>query len=501
MSKQDVYIPSEIVKECGFNELIPFEDSSDTNTDDSELYIFVSFDLSNSTTLKYNNIYWFDVIKNLLNEKFNGTGFWKFNGDEIIFKYPIISISSIVEIITKSYRKLKQLKRTLSSNTFDINIKTTIWLARIDNSENDMYNKKIKIGDTEEFIGINIDEGFRLTKNAAIQKIVLDPKIVYLLLLTKDIAERSNRSYSKEDKFALKVQNAVEFQSNTIIDINELITNIHFAGFAKCKGVWSNNPYPIFWYYDDSNAKMHYNEFFNGEHIWDKEYKPIDNTYIERLQEIFKTVKVYDELLRIIEIIDVNGVVDKPLDNRPNLYYMVVCQNPVSRKMLIAQRSATRTHLKNVWDFGNVKYQNTKVVETIKQEYKNTFGIEIELELDPVRKNIKTFGYCTIYRNCYPHNCLLCYATIKNDNNLSDKDLIRVIQNHVDSISGAKKKYQNIKFVSSNEVNDLNPLTLDEIREDSELNDDAPSKLGENRCTMYFQESIKEAEIYFSKVK
>lgn len=496
MSKQDVYVPSEIVNEFEFNKFFHFKDSSYANTDDSELFLFVSFDLSNSTTLKYNNVYWFDIIKNLLNEKFNGTSFWKFNGDEVIFKYPIISISSIIEIITKSYRKLKQLKQTLSTNAFEVNVKTTIWLARVGNSLNDMYNKRIKLGDIDEFIGINIDEGFRLTKNAAIQKIVLDPKIVYLLLLTKDIAEHSDRLYSYEDKFAQKVVKAVECTSDTTTDIGDTIQKIHFAGFTKCKGVWGNNPYPIFWYYDDSNAKMHYNEFFNEKHIWDETYNVIDCTYKERLKEIFKSVNVYDELLRIIEIIDVDGFVNKSLDNRPNLYYMVVCRNPVTGKFLIAQRSNTRTHLKNVWDFGNVKYQNTQVVETIKQEYKNTFGIDIDLELDPVRENIKTFGYCTIYRNCLPHNCLLCYATIENDK-LSDEELKIKIQNHLESQEVKKTKYQVVKFVSSNEVNYLKPLTLDEIRDDSELGDVVNSKIGENRCIMYFEESIKDAENYY----
>ena len=66
---------------------------------------------------------------------------------------------------------------------------------------------------------------------------------------------------------------------------------------------------------------------------------------------------------------------------------MVVCINPKTNKVMIAKRSSQRKHLKNVWDFGNAKYQNVNMKDTIKKEYKNTFEIDIDLILDENRGN------------------------------------------------------------------------------------------------------------------
>lgn len=489
---------AEVLKDVGFTGFDQVKEPIVKTS--SELNLFVSFDIYNSTSLKYSNEDWFSTIEKLIGEKFFGTGFWKFNGDEIIFRFNVGNISSILEIIEECYKRLPQLKTELSTKDYITYVKATIWLARTDNSKDDFYNKHFKIGDeTEEFVGINIDEGFRLTKHCAAQKIALDSKIVFLLLETLDIIDHHENEYT--DSFSKSVINGVNLHSKTINDLNRVLSNIHYIGCTKCKGIWNNQPYPVFWYYQDSDSEMLYNEYFEGKHIWNEKFPKIDFAqFRKKLLHIFKLVNEYEEIKRIKNLLFLDGEFNKSFDNKPNLYYMVVCRNPITNKFMIAKRSNKRVHLKNVWDLGNVKYQNTEVTDTIKQEYLNTFGINIIIETDDNRDNdIIPFGYCTIYRNCKPQNCLLFYATIYNPNGLSDEELISQIKNCIDN--NDNNRYSDVKFVSSNDLDKLSlkPLTLDEIREDSELGDVENSLLGNNRCIMHLHQTLKAAENYFQQ--
>lgn len=494
MSKESESIKriNEVLDDVGYSNLISCEEHCKLEGD-SELFLFVSFDIFNSTKLKYSNHEWFEIIKVLLNETFNGTRFWKFNGDEIIFYYPINNLLYMIQIIESCYEKLFQLRTDFEKINKNILIKGTIWLARANNALEDDYNKKIKLDDYYEFVGRNIDEGFRLTKHSSVQRIVVDPKIVYLLLEALDVLNHRNITYT--DNFSKSILN--DSSEGEIRQLKRTVDSIHFIGCTRCKGVWGDNPYPIFWFYKDSDNSQndHYNEYFDGVHIWDKRFDKItENDYRSKIGQIFEIVNEEDEFQRIKQLLSMHGTVKKPFDKKPNLYYMVACYSPNSGKVLIGKRSPKRNHLRNVWDFGNVKYQNTNVIGTIKQDYLNVFGIDISLELDAHRGyNIKPFGYCTIYRNCKPHNCLLCFAKI-NESGLSDEQILDKIRKTILS----KDLYTEVNFVSANDVEDLKPLTLDEIREDSELATNAKdSKIGENRCIMYFKESIKEAQAYF----
>ncbi len=456
--------------------------------DKSKLFLFVSFDICNSTKLKTDNKNWFEIVYNLIEKRFQAMNFWKFNGDEVIFYSEANSIDYICRTIKSAYRQLKELNAVMSSKKQQVNLKATFWIAKAEPQLHKPKNQtgnniQVKVNGVEDFVGKHIDEGFRLTKCCSSQKIVIDPKII-MALLEVDYIVTSTKTKFKKDKFINEVLNCVETNPETITLITEILQNTHHLGCVDCKGVWNGNPYPVFWYYEKAD-KIKYDEYFDGNHIWHKTFDTIDGrTYYNELLEVFDFVDKEKDYKEIRELLHIQGKIEQSVESQPNLYYMVVCFNPASKKVMIARRNNERQHLKGVWDFGNVKYRNVNVTNTICQEYKNTFGIDIELLMDPVREQIKTYGYCTIYRNCRPHNSLLCYAIIKNPNNYSDEDLISQIQEHAES------SYDEIRFVTADEV-DFVPLTLEEIRADSELNDD--TRLGENRCIMYFKNSISDA--------
>ena len=459
-----------------------------------ELCLFISFDICNSTELKLNNNNWFAIVDVLRKEKFSGLdiSFWKFNGDEVIYKRTVGSLEYICKILNKVYDFLDTLSQKMSDKEKDNYVKATVWLARI-GKDHEKYGKENLFYDFDgfsEYIGINIDEGFRLTKCSSAQRVVVDPKIVYFMLVAQSKStpveiNLSNFSYSMTESI-----NNGEYDS-TLLD--NIIRDIYFVGYKTCKGIWNNKPYPVFWFFKQNvknNYDLSYNHFFNGEHLLGKELEAIDNAEHRKreLQNVFISAGVKKQIEREAELLKLLGDVKCSTISHANLYYMVACVHTKMRKVLIGRRSNQRKHLRGVWDFGNVKYQKVDIVETIKNEYKNIFGIDIDIIVDQARdNNLKPFGYCTIYRNSIPHNCLLLIATIKNMDNMSENEVVDYIKEH------AKKDYQDIKFVSLNDIKDFRELNLNEIRIDSNGDSKISFPLEDNRCVMYFEESIKSA--------
>lgn len=465
--------------------------SKDNLKSEQQLMLFLSFDITDSTRQKVlHSKEWPRIIELLVKTKFQYMNYWKFNGDEILYKRSINSLEFICRIIDKAYFHLRKLNTEMAKIIDNISVKATLWLALSESDAiNYIHNFSFEFEDEIDFVGKNIDEGFRLTKCSSMKKIAIDPKIVYVLLDTYNFLRHpTNRDLSIKFYKSKENCNLEELEQT----LNETIFKLHLVGYTKCKGVWDNNPYPVYWYYDNTqNAGIKYNEFLGEEHLWQKNILAINDESAasheyENLYKIFVQMNAKKEIDEIYNLLVMEGDVEVSAMAKANLYYMVVCVNPITNKVMIAKRSFTRKHLKNVWDFGNVKYQNINMKDSIKKEYKNTFGIDIDLVIDKNRgDNLKPFGYCTIYRNCKPHNSILCHATISNPSNLNDEDLIEYIMNHKNG------DYDEIRFVDVDDVMDFRQLTIDEIRLDSEYAElEVNEPFEENTCIMYFQNSI-----------
>lgn len=458
---------------------------------EKRLMLFLSYDITDSTRLKV--IYhekWPQIIDVLVRTKFQYMNYWKFNGDEILYKRSIRSLDFMCRIIEEAYSHMRKINTKLTKIINNINVKATIWLAL---SESDslhyINNFSFAFEDEVDFVGKNIDEGFRLTKCSSMNKIAIDPKIVYILLDTYDFFRHPNHRNTSVRFY--KSKNDCDFEAIERT-LNDVIFKLHLVGYSKCKGVWDDNPYPVYWYYDNTqNAEIRYDEFLNEQHLWQKNILAINKessalSEYNNLDKIFEQMNVKKEIDEIYNLLTATGDVTVSATGKANLYYMVVCINPKTNKVMIAKRSCKRKHLKNVWDFGNVKYQNVNMKDTIEKEYQNTFGIDIELVLDENRgNNLKPFGYCTIYRNCKPHNSILCHAKISNPSNLDDEELIEYIMHNKND------NYNEIRFVDTNDISNFKSLSIDDIRLDSEY-----AELGvnepfeENTCIMYFLDSI-----------
>lgn len=451
---------------------------------EKKVMLFLSYDIKDSTKLKVRYPdKWPLIIKDLFTNKFEFMDFWKFNGDEILYKKQINNAQFICNLIVKAYSFLKTLQNSMQQHINCVSIKGTLWIALAESNLSEYkHNFYFNVGGYSDFAGKHMDEGFRLTKCSSTTKLAIDPKIIYFLL---DICINGKEELSES------------FNRDLIYTLG----NVYLISYCKCKGVWNDVPYPIYWYFENSIQQdgILYGEFLNDEHLWvnRSRIQPIceqnnlqstlTNSY-NNIKQIYKHIGVSDEIDILKENLSISGEILESSECKANLYFMVVCVNPVSKRVMIARRSSNRKHLKNVWDFGNVKYQNVKMKETIIKEYKDTFGIDIKLITDKNRdNNIVPFGYCTIYRNCKPHNGLLCYAIINTT--YSDEKLMEHIK------KSKSYKYDEIRFVDGEyDLDGFIPLSLDEIRRDSEMAISESSKPFEgDRCIMYFKNSIKGA--------
>jgi len=148
--------------------------------------------------------------------------FWKMTGDEILYT-AVVRNSAHVYILTKAfYRAVYSYDKDIFDK-WGLRVKGTGWTAGFP-----LRNSEIKIHEGSEdeatdFIGPDIDIGFRISK-----------------------ASRSGRMVASMDLADLLAQHS---------DIDNFL--FFHVGFEDLQGVFDNNPYPIFWIKEkDDNPRL-----------------------------------------------------------------------------------------------------------------------------------------------------------------------------------------------------------------------------------------------------
>lgn len=264
--------------------------NSDNNEKSEEVLIFISFDLVDSTKFKNESKYktiWPNVIMSLyellINSmlKINGHfKIWKYLGDEILFFIPLDKIKSLHKLpkdIFEIQIEVPVLLKETFKNLIDlIQLKTTIWTADISYISKDALNpnalknknKYIKnIGIAlpssideiliNDFVGTDMDEGFRIAKYACHHKIIFSCAFAYLLLKTEVSADDS------------------------------ILPNIKIVSLKILKGIWNGKHYPIIWYtpnWDKYNDEYIYSEHLTNEMLLNaKENKTEEITFLTKI--------------------------------------------------------------------------------------------------------------------------------------------------------------------------------------------------------------------------
>lgn len=235
------------------------------------VYLFLSIDMANSTAFKGTEPRWpfvihhfyEDVVAEIRNvcPRFN---VWKYIGDEVTFWRRMEPSDDLVRLVADTYSALQRicakldaledLHRIRTRNV--IGAKATIWAAAAEhvkqaNIGRDLernYEHPNRIIEEEhiialrsegtsdqlklyDFIGPDIDIGFRISHFAHQSVLLVGAGLAYLL------AQR-------------KAGHGVD-------------RRMRIVSFEHLKGVWNDRPYPIIWYTDDwtdIGDKFHYDE-------------------------------------------------------------------------------------------------------------------------------------------------------------------------------------------------------------------------------------------------
>lgn len=372
--------------------------------DKTDVLLFFSFDIVNSSIYKANNYYrWSSVIDRILSDirqrvreqiHLTRAEVWRILGDEVIFIIKIMDRDSIVDYVQSIYKVLidycryiekGELQEELAntdrlldySNLRDIiSLQASAWIAAVVDkklysnwrlSAENVFeiieeNNNIKF---YEFTGIDIDAGFRVSKKTRARRLALSFELAYLLSQDREINNK-----------------------------------LHIITYASLKGVWNESVYPVTWYYDPA---LHNGEDFKesipfdaktndpiyAELLGDRQFnkKMYDDTYIA-LRKVCKDRRLDSKIDRINDLIKRKGT-RRTLyisDSKLELHLVALCYNS-NKEILVVQRSGNR-ELANKWEFGCAKASLVREIkESIVSEYKEDFGIDIEVLTDNNRRD------------------------------------------------------------------------------------------------------------------
>jgi Zn-dependent peptidase ImmA (M78 family) len=271
-------------------------------TKEYEMLLFFSFDLVNSTFLKSiekARSVWPDIIETFFREihksiknEIPDIEIWKYLGDEILLFYSIEDKNNLGRSPEIALKVKENVVRVLNDKfkEYDLNIKTTIWIAGIQNRhdypnskfKNDIYrNVEIKftsgMTSARDFIGPDMDTGFRISKYSNKSKVTLSCELAFVL---RNLCDET------------------------------IYKHLYIVSYEELKGIWNNHSYPIIWYssnWENVRKSFDYDEYKTNEIINRIIYHKEDALIpIDELNEIFKYLKydvIYGNLLNEIKSI------------------------------------------------------------------------------------------------------------------------------------------------------------------------------------------------------
>ena len=237
------------------NEVNTKNDSKQKITAHVDVVLFFSYDIVGST--KYKALHpgsWageikkaFESIKRRVNSELSEAYIWRVLGDEIIFvlkapgkRMKVSEETVLSDSVAAIYKVLQSATDEIEGSTREMSLKAAAWIGIV--SDEDHYEKDNKIPkeyknlfykytvDEErrrkifEFMGNDIDAGFRIKQFTYSRQLVLNFELAYLI----------NKIISHEESKNVEL--------------------IHM-GYKALKGIWHDRPYPIIWYYDKSYKK------------------------------------------------------------------------------------------------------------------------------------------------------------------------------------------------------------------------------------------------------
>ncbi|MBR5597604.1 MAG: hypothetical protein IKW30_09390 [Lachnospiraceae bacterium] len=417
---------AEIIK--NLNETYGDENYNESVEFKKGIYIFVSFDLVNSTLFKsrhrdkwphfissfYETVMdqfavgrYRESSRNVADDEMQRTGgfhLWKLIGDEVLLYHKIVSKEELYKTILHINDKRRKLieetiKKYVKMNSEEkenecrhlfqqyFEVKTTVWIASCAGAAekvsadypNLVYdsmsfsNENTDLNSQFDFLGPDIDEGFRLCGYSEKKQMIVSPKLVYLLLM----------SHEKD-----------------VDNLNVFNLNFRIVNYVTMKGVWENRLYPIIMFCQcDLNQKTAIEQWKNmfeydafatsllyaniekyGEKFLQDDKFSISNLKsiyadIVRKEEMDSMLEVFEKQEKSLKCTDVSYV-NSLWKRKPKFEFHISCLCYDKDK----QKYWVTNHPTHGWSFGCTQViQNTDYYDYVMQVYLKKYGLDIKI--------------------------------------------------------------------------------------------------------------------------
>lgn len=440
-------------------------ENTEEESKSSNVILFFSYDIVNSSlyktvnysswTIVINNI--FKYVDSLVTERMPNCELWRILGDEAVYIVQIRDIEQIYKNIDSIFEILCKTKEYLSSGEIFKNCKSEIdieimkmqnilsikgssWLAIVANDINAKgsnvenaylhYNnfESIKNPGFFEFLGKDIDAGFRISKETRDRRLVLSFELAYILKMRTDYLSKLN-----------------------------LIT------FRRLKGIWHEKLYPIIWFHDREKFKnISFEESFKFDELEEDELSreyfnnrkkgnsSNINQYIYEdingaLDKILEDRNLKNKIEKIYSTIEATSEYHKDFTNiiPLEMHCVAICykvnKSDGSIQILVAKRSSKKKQNPSIWEFGCAKanYKDS-IIDTIKNEYKKDFNIDIDLICyeDRNEKQPIPIAVYEIEKGSDIHKGVIFIAECKND----------------ESVVRINDKHEEVKWITVEEI-------------------------------------------------
>lgn len=451
--------------------------------------LFFSFDIVNSSLYKDENYFGWPVVLTSLLTGIQGTvakeipqaQLWRVLGDEIIFFVTIKNIDEVYGAVDSVYNTLVNFNLQLRSGRFFENLTVTNDLVKDAGSSENIGNDTLKAnniiavqaaswlaividGDKEgekfrpydnifkryhinenqqinEFLGQDIDTGFRLKKETQDRRLVVSLELAIIL------SERTG-----------------------------YLSRLHIITYKALKGVWKNRLYPIIWYHDKAMSGVSFEEsFYYDEAI----SSLLSKAYFENRKGVgvdlpaYMFLDVHKALNKVAEdqnletkIELINRIInetendEKAMENAFSsklleFHCAAVCCDVKNRKILIAKRN-DRKFYPGLWEFGCAKANIEKsLCESIIEDYKNDFGLDIEVICDGNREDTEPVP-------------IALYQIDKVEKLQKGVIVIAKIKGNTDKLQETiqfRKKHEKYQWISEEEIDGFNESAIHDFKD------------------------------------
>lgn len=383
------------------------------------VFLFISFDLADSTAFKTEHpSLWSSVFANFYEQVLEQLGvenykspekeddiksirkLWKLIGDEVLLYAQVVDladlyaqVSSVNSVLSGLMDKIADKVEIENSeqpcknqcikhcqNIKDVilstlGIKVTMWIAGCrDREDGEAVNIVYRplaltpnpnISERIDFLGRDIDEGFRMAKYAVKGKIIVSPLLAWLIW--KD---------AQKDEDKRKIVNS----------------NFRITSYATMKGVWRNRKVPIVMFhqkFDDFKKQLAYDEleletFSNIKECGFDKFKSDDRFSVDTIDKILENIYRKKEADQLYKELDEETDITMLVSNRENMRELhIACIVFDAENNILVH-----THHERGLEFGCIKnifgadIQNWKAIS--ENGYREKYKLEITLEENPI---------------------------------------------------------------------------------------------------------------------